>query len=434
MKKLILLLLIVGLICSFATTGMAAEYRFGDFASKNFDGSEINVALVGEPRADAIKKLLPEFTELTGIKVNLDILPYPTLQERQGVALAQNSGNYDVVHVDCVWVGQYAGQGWVVPVEDYIVETNPEVLNLDDYIPSILEELTMWEDVHYGLPFITAVFGLYYRTDIFEKYDLEVPETWEDLREVVRFINENETNVAGITMMGRRGVQLQCTWDGMLWSYGGDWYDKEYNPVINSPEAVASLEYMKSLLPYAVEGVLSYDYSETAAAFAQGKAAMNLQWENAAPLFTRDDSKIKGNWNFALYPGKKQADGSIYRAPTTGGWGLMIPKDSREKEAAWEFIVWATTQEMEKKLAFSGTGSRSSTFNDPELNETYITYDAMFKSLEVAKGRPRIPAYSEMADIIEASLSSCLVGDKTAQEALNEANSRLKMVLMRYGY
>ena len=86
--------------------------------------------------------------------------------------MAQRTGAYDVVHVDCVWVGQYAGQGWTIPVEDFIAKTNPEVLAIDDFFPLVLEGQGMWEGKVFGLPFIQAVFGLYYRTDLFEKYGL----------------------------------------------------------------------------------------------------------------------------------------------------------------------------------------------------------------------------------------------------------------------
>lgn len=436
-KSITFLITAVLLLVMVSGTSAQQKYRFGTYQSKPFDGTTINVAMVAEPRADAIKKLLPEFTKLTGIKVVLDILPYPTLQEKQAVALAQRTAAYDVVHVDCVWVGQYAGQGWVIPVTDFIKQTDPETLALDDFLPLVLAEQGMWEGTVYGLPFIQAVMGLYYRTDIFKKHGLTPPVTWDELLETAKLITEKEkaSDIAGISFAGRRGVQLQCCWDNMLWSFGGDWYDAKYRPTINSPEAVAALEYFISLKPYAPAGVLSYDWDENTAAFAQGKAAMAIQWQNAAPQFVDPaKSRIAGNWNFAMIPGVKQKDGSIRRTPTFGGWSLMIPKDAKRKEAAWEFIVWATSKDMEKQLAYSGAGSRRSSLSDPQLAAKYIEYSAMLKSLEVSKGRPRITPYSEMADAIEVALSEAMVGAKSAKDALNEANQRLEMILRRGGF
>ncbi len=412
-------------------------YVFGSYKSKPFTGKSINVALVGEPRSDAVKKMLPEFAGKTGIKTNIDILPYPTLQEKQAVALTQKTGAYDVVHVDVVWVGQYAGQGWVVPATDYVKRSDPKVLDINDFLPRVLGDQGSWEGVVYGLPFIQAVFGLHYRTDIFKKYGLKVPQTWEELRTTAKFLTEKESKngVYGLTIMGRRGVQLQCTWDNFLWSWGGDWYDKSYKPTINSAAAVESLEFMKSLLPYALPGVLSYDWDENAQAFAQGKAAMNLQWQNAAPTFADPSkSKIVGKFDFDLIPGKKQADGKIFRTPTFGGWGLMIPVDSKNKEAAWEWIVWATSKQMEFELAQAMPGSRRSSLSDPKLQKEHVEYKNMLRSLEFSKGRPRIAVYSEMADAIEVALSETLTGAKTAKAALDDANKRLDTILRRGGF
>lgn len=137
----------------------------------------------------------------------------------------------------------------------------------------------MWEGKIYGLPFIQAVFGLHYRTDIFGEFGLIPPNTWEELYSTAQTLTEKlkDREIYGITFTGRRGVQLQCTYDNMLWSFGGEWYDENYHPTINSSEAVAALDYFKSLIPFAPSGVLTYDWDESANAFAQGKAAMNLQ-------------------------------------------------------------------------------------------------------------------------------------------------------------
>lgn len=410
-------------------------FKFGTYTQKPWAGTTINVAMVAEPRSDAIAKVANEFTELTGIKVNFHILAYPTLQEKQMVALTQGTGAYDIVHVDCVWVGQYAGEGWTIPVEEFILRTDHNTLALDDFIPAVVSEQGMWQDRIYGLPCIQAVFGLHYRTDIFEKYGVEVPQTWEELRETAKKLNQKEPGVHGITFMGRRGVQLQCTYDNMLWSFGGEWYDENYRPTINSQAAVDALEYFKSLIPFAPKGVLTYDWDENARAFAQGTAAITIQWQNAAPTFyDPEKSKIVGKFKFTKVLGKKQPDGSIKRTPTFGGWSLQIPKDSKHKEAAWEFMVWASSPELDPRLAYSQPGSRFSGLEDPETQKKYIEYRGMLESLPIAKGRPRIAPYSELADALEVALSEAMTGAKSSKKALDEANRKFEFILKKWDY
>jgi len=409
---------------------MPPNYKFGTYTQKPWAGTTINVAMVSEPRNEAIQKLAPEFEKLTGIKVVFNILAYPTLQEKQMVALSQGSAAYDVVDVDCVWVGQYAGQGMTIPVEEYILRTDHNVLALDDFIPAVVSEQGMWQDHIYGLPCIQAVFGLYYRTDIFQKYNMKVPQTWDELRDTAKALNLKEPGVYGITFMGRRGVQLQCTYDNIIWSYGGEWFDKDNHSTINSTAAVDALEYFKSLIPYAPVGVLTYDWDENANAYAQGTAAMTIQWQNAAPTFYNPEkSKILGKFQFTFVPGVKQPDGSIKRTPTFGGWSLEIPKDSKNKEAAWEFMVWASSQKLDGRLAYSQPGSRSSGLLSPALQKKYIEYKGMLESLPIAKGRPRIAAYSELADTLEVALSEAMTGSKSSKDALDDANAKFEQIL-----
>ena len=444
-KKLVMLIIGVLLVIGMAFPLFAVEmreiikvpagFKFGAYKEKPWAGTTINVAMVAEPRADALQKLAPEFEKLTGIKVNFNILAYPTLQEKQMVALTQGTGAYDVVHVDCVWVGQYAGEGWTIPLEEFILRTDHNTLALDDLIPAVVSEQGMWQDRIFGLPCIQAVFGLHYRSDIFKKYNVKVPQTWDELRDTAKMLHNKEPGVAGITFMGRRGVQLQCTYDNMIWSMGGEWFDADYNPTVNSQEAVAALEYFKSLVPYAPAGVLTYDWDENANAFAQGKAAMTIQWQNAAPTFyDPKKSKIVGKFVFTLVPGQPQPDGSIKRTPTFGGWSLEIPKDAPNMEAAWEFIVWASSPKLDPRLAYSQPGSRTTGLMNPENQKKYVEYKGMLESLPIAKGRPRIAPYSELADALEVALSEAMTGSKTAQRALDEANTKFAFILKKWGF
>lgn len=424
-----------------APEAAAPEAATGAFkfpaAGKPYEGTTINVSMVAEAKPDALKQVLARFTEQTGINVNLDILPYPTLQEKQFTVMTQQSGALDGVHVDCVWVGQYAGQGWVSQVDDLVAQTDPAYLQLEDFHPNVLSEQCMWDGKLYGLPFINAVHALYYRTDIFDKHGLQPPQTWEELRETARMITEAEAgnDVYGVTMMAKRGVQLLCTYVNFLGAFGGNFYDENYVSTLDQPEAIEALEFMKSLVPYANPGVLSQDYDECAATFASGRAAMNIQWQNAAPGFMDPEkSQIIDKWSITLTPGVEQADGSVRRSPCFGGWDFGIAADSKNREAVWELMIWATSPEMERELATAMPSSRISVLGDPEFQKKYIEYDTMLRSFDHAMGRPRIPEWPQMADLIEAALSEAMTDAKSSEQALTDINPLLNEILMAGGY
>ncbi len=409
--------------------GGTSAYRFGKL-SREWAGRTLNVSLVAEARADGIKSLANEFTNATGVKVNVNIYPYPTLQERQFTAVNQKTGRTDIVHADCVWMGQYAGQGWLHPVTEFVKQTDPQVLDLQDFIPKCLEEECMWENTLYGLPFITAVMTLFYRKDILEKHGAKPPETWEELRETAKKLHaeESKNGVSGLTMIAKRSSSLVCTHLDVFGCMGGYYYDSGFHPQMDSPEAITSVEFLKSLLPFCNDGVLAQDYDEAAAFFRQGRAAMNIHWQNAAPLFVGENSQITDTVAITKMPGVTK-EGGIKRSPCIGGWNLGIVEDSKNKEAAWEFIVWATSKDLEKRLAKYGTGARFSTLGDPELGKRFIEYNATMEGLKEAAGRPRIPEWVEMQDLLAAEISNVLTGQSSAKDAMANANRAFQGVL-----
>ncbi len=113
---------------------------------------------------------------------------------------------------------------------------------------------------------------------------------------------------------------------------------------------------------------------------------------------------------------------------------MQIPKDSKHKEAAWEFMVWASSRELDPRLAYSQPGSRFSGLEDPETQKKYIEYPGMLESLPIAKGRPRIAPYSELADALEVALSEAMTGAKSSKKALDEANGKFEFILKKWDY
>jgi multiple sugar transport system substrate-binding protein len=150
-------------------------------------------------------------------------------------------------------------------------------------------------------------------------------------------------------------------------------------------------------------------------------------------LYNRKNQRSSEILSFTLVPGKQQSDGTIKRTPTFGGWSLQIPKDAPNKEAAWEFLVWASSKELDPRLAYSQPGSRISGLQDPEMQKKYIEYKGMLESLPLAKGRPRIAPYAELADALEVALSEAMTGAKPSQQALDEANEKFKFIMKQWG-
>jgi len=112
-----------------------------------------------------------------------------------------------------------------------------------------------------------------------------------------------------------------------------------------------------------------------------------------------------------------------------GGWGIGINADSKHADAAWEFIKWITSPAIQKEwILHDGAPIRRSTLEDPELNQKYPWFPILLKSFENGDGnyRPRIPQYSIIQDALGTAVNGYLVGEMSAQEALDQAQAQVE--------
>ncbi len=313
---------------------------------------------------------------------------------------------------------------------------------------------------------------LYYRKDLFESeeekaafrakygYDLEVPKTWQQLRDVAEFFTR-PPELYGLTWSAGKGNMAVQNYYNIAWSWGADCFafgqgfpdpeDPLRNmPICNSEIGVKALEFFCSLKPFMPPGAAAYEWAEITADFTEGKAAMMFQWSD----FVRDvedpaKSKVAGKVGYALMPGKP--DAPVNNVPgiipgegyaSLGGWGLVMNKDSKNKEAAWKFIAWAscltmTHDEMKDYLEFGGTNTgRLSGYFIPETTGyrvgRYPIELEMYR--EHIRRRPAIAEEVEYEIIVGTEVQQAFIGAKTPKQALDDAAKALYELMVRGGY
>ena len=131
--------------------------------------------------------------------------------------------------------------------------------------------------------------------------------------------------------------------------------------------------------------------------------------------------------NFGGLPGGK-APGRA----EIGNWLIAIPRGSQNGDAAFEFLLWATTAEQMKKSSLTGNPpTRRSVFTDPELLAKFPAYPAQLRSLDTSKPRPRTPQWNEIENVFGIYLSQANSGELTAEEAMNAANDEIARIVAR---
>ncbi|QUW21263.1 extracellular solute-binding protein [Sporosarcina sp. Marseille-Q4063] len=406
------------------------------------DGDKpVKVLLHNNPFNEGLKELEAKFEEDTGIKVDIDVVGQDVGIQRTELDFTGKTGDIDVVYMSFVVKQKWAKAGWVESLNEYV--ENAEELNRNDFIETTLDAMS-YEDELYGLPGFAEVGLMGYRKDIFEKHGIDSPpENWDEFSEVVEKIQSNET--AAVALRGQRGQGLNMfVFPMFMNSMGGGFFKdfpKDLNPILNSKENIEALKYYENLVKnYSPSGAGNYSYPDIVSAYQQGKAAISLDGTSIITQFLdEENNKYADQTGIALIPGGKSG-----ASPMIAVHGLALSKFSNNKEEAFEFIKWATSFETQKEIALNQNYSdftRLSVSQDEEVKAKFNIANGEFleirnQALEQADGnyRPLLPEWGEIGDIIAIEVNSVTSGNKSAENALEDANNKVKETLKRNGY
>lgn len=414
-----------------------------------YAGTTIVVSWPNQFHFQQAATLIPQFTEETGINVEVDFVQYENLVTAQEAEFQKpRGGEYDVVSWVVFSKTEYVANGYLTPLAQFFanpaladptynpddlvqawVETGGVVGGRKGYLPGPL-------DATFGVPFGAETSILMYRKDIFDEYNLKVPETYDELLETAAFITENVPDVYGMTTRGSAGPQIVHAFLLHLSPYGGEVFDDNWNVMLDQPEARQAAEALKTIIENAPPGVLSYGFGEQVDAFLQGDAAMYLDSHRTAPSTRNPDvSRIVGEVGFALHP---RVEGMNCGLAETGGFMMGIPSNSQNKEAAFLFTQWMTSPRIDRQIALlGGDPSRMSTFSDPELQAQFPEYEVILKQLECANPdwRPLIAQWGAISGpILGVYLHEYVSGERSLDDAMAVASEEIRAAMERAGY
>lgn len=403
---------------------------------KPYAGQRLSVLMVGHPTTDAVRKALPNFTEATGIEVDLEVVPEADATPKMLLEFSAKSGRYDVVENSAIMVPGFVSAGYIAPLDDF-ADKDSKFYDRSDFVPSYLKH-NMVEGKLYGLPVFGESSFLMYRKDLFEQYGISVPKTFDEVEAAARTVKEKSNGeIVGITMRGQQGIQGVYIWAAYLWGMGGSFLTADGKSALDSPEAARSLEsFARVLREYGPVGVANIGWEENRLLFQQGKAAMTID-ATVNGAFNEDPSvsTVVGKVGYAPVP--MQATEPKGGSSSLGVFGLYVSTDSQQKDAAWLFISWATSKEHQihslETDPNSGVTSLAA-MDSPAFNERYGAFkEAMLASL--ANGNPQfiptVPQANELVNNTGIAVSKVLAGTASAADALKEANELNNAALAR---
>ena len=358
-----------------SATSFVPSARAQDFDWKRHAGATLRLVTLKFPLSDIQAGRIAEFQQLTGMKVQLEMLPEDMWRQKVKVEHLGGSTDMDVFLSYYGQEGQqFLASGWYADAMPMIRDpalTNPDFA-WDDFIPAVRAGATANGMVPIIPDRAAALPILYYRRDLFQQFKLERPKTWEDVRQAAKTIFEGTNKqVFGIVLRGK-GAAATSMFAPVLYDFGGQWTDRSSGDIaFNTPEALAAFDWWGSILhDFGPPGSVNNHWAEVTSIFNQGRAAMVFDDITFATAFA-DPSKstVVGKVGYAPAPAGPHSAAWRNDPPAAPNvTGLAMSGLGKQKEAAWLLVQFLSDKTTSKRYMLQGgLAARRSAWNDAEV-------------------------------------------------------------------
>ncbi|MDP8969633.1 MAG: ABC transporter substrate-binding protein [Actinomycetota bacterium] len=344
-----------------------------------------------------------------GPRLRLETLPDEADQQRQQMALelGAQSPNFDILGLDVIWTGEFSTNGWLEPLEDVRGQVQDVVL------PGPFESAT-WEGRLWAVPYNTNAGFLYYRKDLVP----EAPKTWDEAVQK----GMQAARQAGIAPYVGQGFQ----YEGMVvnyleyfWGAGGDIFNEDQSQVLygEGDAAMRALQFMRDSQRngFYAPGFNTMKEAEAQNEFARGNAVFMRNWPSFYTLLVDpDESQVHDKVAIAPLP-TFTGEGTV---SSTGGFNLAVSAFSDSKEAAKDFVVWASTNPEAQRTLAEGNLPPVMASVYEELQDDPVMA-LLSEVLPDARPRPPAPEWNEISETMQREIHPAYNGQKDPQAAVD---------------
>ncbi|MDE3120746.1 MAG: extracellular solute-binding protein [Paracoccaceae bacterium] len=420
-------------------TPARAANRYARFAGKT-----IVVNWPAHPHYDAAAQFIPEFTKLTGIKVELDKMQYMRMHDKQLLEMSKPQSDYDAIAMLGMWKTEYVKKGLLAPLEPMMANADlaDPGYDLQDIVPAYLSNIGMVGGPKgylpgpgaklYALPFGTETSIMAYRADILDQYGFAPPQSYAELLAMVGPLHD-KAKIGAVTSRGQSGHQTTHAFLLHLNPLGGRVFDDAWNPAFVSEAGIGAVDVLRTFVETGPQGIPSFGFGEMENAFLLGQAAIYIDTiAIIGDVKNPKKSRVDGKVRYALHP-----KGARYSAES-GGFGLAIPARSQNAEAAFLFLQWITSRAQDVAIALGGgVAMRNSTLANPDVLKKYPEYSVLKEQLKHTDPdwRPIIPEWGRIDEqILGVKINEALIGSATSKAALEACVAPIVDVMKQGGY
>jgi multiple sugar transport system substrate-binding protein len=449
----------------------------------------VNTAGEKGPISGPFYEVREEFEAATGATLEIVEVPFAEHFPKLLTDMTTETGEYDTSIAGAWWLGDLVAGDFIQPYDDWYTDDRFPKWDIEDVQPgprALLEyggKKYMVANDHDGQV-------MYYRRDLLEDaehqaafkekygYDLGVPKTWQEYRDVAEYFNGKDLNGDGTPDSGLT-MHLKVGGQGMFhfmsfsapFVIGPDnpklyWFDPEtMTPLMDSPGHVKAMETLIDLLQFGPEAMMGWSLGESWDYFLRGQAALTFTWGDLGALAQQEGSQVRGKTGAAPIPGTmeyyniatgewvKTDEPNIVGNTTGGSWAGVISKFSDAPEATYYLLALMATKE--KSIVYAERGwdgvdpGRFSHYLPPNGTadvEQYVAAgwdeadvtdytNAYFGNFDNPQQFPylRIPGTFEYWTSLDIHLSEAATGQATPEEALKATAADFEQITDRLG-
>lgn len=376
----------------------------------------------GRDQAQVLKAMIDDtFTPQTNINVNLKLVQMgvllPATLAGQGPDVAMQIDNQTPVN--------YAMRNAVTDLTQF-----PDYPEVEKRFRESAIVPYRFEDGVYALPEQQIFSMLFYRKDIFEELELEPPETWEDFYNLIPELQKNHMEVALPLVQDPAAEAVQNivpneTFTMMLYQKDGVLYeDGGKRSGLGSETAIEVFQdWTKLYTNYKLP--LRFDFPNR---FRTGEMPMGIAEYSFYNHLSVSAPEIRGLWEFIPVPGTVQENGEIRREVGSSGTSVIIMEQAENKEAAWEFLKWWTSKDVQVRFGremegLMGAAARYPTANVEALKELpwpVRDYQQLEEQWQWVRGVPEVPGGYFTGRHLDNAFREVVNNGTNPREALND--------------
>lgn len=406
-----------------APAASSAETKAPDTAKNSTPEKPEKLTILSVANTTGLWDFVKEWSEKTGIKVEINEMDLSTLQTQATTFFAAESPDIDLVYTYVALTAEWGNAGYLCDISDYL--TASEWAEFSDGALNCVR----YKGTPYGLPYFYSIRQFYCNMDLLNAAGFtEPPKDWDEFVKIATACTNPEKDQYGV-LMGLASNDAVClSYQDICALENQTLVDKEDKILFNNQYGVDALEKFVQLQTSGILDPASYGVStggERRARFETGNVAMAWEWAAMMP-------EIEAQGKFKAMISVTPA--IVTSGAITGSEGLALSAFSKNKYWAMDLLKYLTSDEVQGKYAkISGFFPvKTTVFNDPAVLALSQAMEGANKQAQFPTYRWAAPYYSEAITSLGTHLFAALNGTETPTDALNGAASEVETIIQSY--